>query len=791
MAARRKRRKRKARAAPGGKTDRVSAAAGAETEPPEANVRGRPAAVRPEAADPAASTVRSAGPRRPLALWKKIVFATVFCGLFFLAAELLLALAGVRPVLYEHDPYVGFAAHIPLFVSAPGEDGREMMVTALNKRGFFNEQQFPRRKPAGSYRIFCLGGSTTYGRPYNDKTSFCGWLRALLPKADPAHGWEVVNAGGISYASYRVANVAEQLLEFEPDLFIIYCGQNEFLERRTYGPILSLPRSVVGLGGALSHTRIYTAVKYVVDAVRQKPAVPAADREILPAEVKTLLDDAVGPSAYQRDDAQREEVLQHYRYNLSRMVQAARSAGAAVVLVTPASNLRNCAPFKSQHRSDLADPERARWRQALAAAQQAAAAGHWGDALAAASAAVQIDKRYAYAHYLRGRALWELGRFAEAKPAFLQARDEDVCPLRALTPMRGIVAEVAAEQGVPLVDFVALIEKRAAHATPGDDLFLDHVHPTIEGNRLLALALLETLAREGIVHPRADWGEATIAEVTAAVEKTLDRKAHGIALKNLAKVLNWAGKFEEGRKAALRALAFIPNDAAAHYEASVSAARLGRRQEAIAEQRQVLRLAPGHNEARNSLGMVLLAEGKVDEAIGQFQNVLERDPTFVKSYVNLGLALELQGQVDRAIQMYHQALQLEPDFADAHNNLGNALRSQGKVDEAIGHYRQAIRVKVGAADEHYNLANALQTQGHVDQAIEHYCQALRIKPNLAPAHNNLAYVYQSQGRIEEAVRHYREALRIRPDFERARKNLAAVLAAGGRDKEPPAPAAEN
>ncbi|MFV2069613.1 MAG: tetratricopeptide repeat protein, partial [Pirellulales bacterium] len=701
-------------------------------------------------------------------------------GIFFLLAELLLAWCGVRPVLYEEDPYVGFASHIPLFVAKQDADEQTVMVTAENKQRFFNRQQFPQHKEAGTCRIFCLGGSTTYGRPYDDTTSFCGWLRALLPEADRSRRWELINAGGISYASYRVAHVTEELLRYDPDWFIVYCGHNEFLERRTYAPILRLPETVIGLGGVLSHSRLYAATKHVVDATVKKSTARTSTRDILPAEVQTLLDDSVGPSAYQRDDAERQDVLQHYRYNLSRMVQAIHSVGAGVVLVTPASNLRQCAPFKSQHRDDLTETDRARWRRAFTRAKQARADRRWEEARVAVEEALEMDGRYAHAHYLRGRVLWEMGRFAEAKRSFVRARDEDVCPLRAATSMQQIVAEIAAQQHVPLVDFAAIAEQQAEHATPGDDMFLDHVHPTIEGNLLLALALLDTLAQEGWVHPRADWGPSAVEQVKIRVEKRLDRTAHGVAMKNLAKVLNWSGKFEEAGKAARRALQSIPHDAGAHYEAGVSAVRLGRRSDALIHLQQAVRLAPGRDDARNLLGMVLLDEGKVAEAIGQFRKVLASNPKFTKAYVNLGLALESTGAVDRAIGMYRQAIQIGPDNADAHNNLGNALASQGRFAEAIRQYEAAIEQSPEDGNGHYNLAKVLQAQGKTDRAIEHYQRAVRANPDLAAAHNNLGYAFQSQGRFEQAVSHYREALRIDPDYQRARKNLSAALRASGR-----------
>lgn len=71
------------------------------------------------------------------------------------------------------------------------------MVNAANKVKWVNAQRFPVQKSRGTYRIVCLGGSTTYGRSCDDTACFSGWLRELLPLADPTRQWQVVNAGGI------------------------------------------------------------------------------------------------------------------------------------------------------------------------------------------------------------------------------------------------------------------------------------------------------------------------------------------------------------------------------------------------------------------------------------------------------------------------------------------------------------------------------------------------------------------------------------------------------------------
>ena len=82
------------------------------------------------------------------------------------------------------------------------------------------------------------------GRPYTVETAFSSWLQLFLQYADPSKKWEVVNCGGVSYASYRLVPILEEVLEnYTPDLVILYTGQNEFLEDRTYAHLKNLPLS--------------------------------------------------------------------------------------------------------------------------------------------------------------------------------------------------------------------------------------------------------------------------------------------------------------------------------------------------------------------------------------------------------------------------------------------------------------------------------------------------------------------------------------------------------------------
>src|SRR5262249_8177607 len=124
--------------------------------------RSKPITPTPKSSAPPATEVQPA-----LSLGKRTVFGIVAVVLTLVLGEGVLARIGVRPRLYDADPYVGFSKLLPLFVEDRGSDGRVYMVTAKNRLDFFNPQRFPKEKGAGVFRVFSMGGSTTYGHPYS------------------------------------------------------------------------------------------------------------------------------------------------------------------------------------------------------------------------------------------------------------------------------------------------------------------------------------------------------------------------------------------------------------------------------------------------------------------------------------------------------------------------------------------------------------------------------------------------------------------------------------------------
>src|SRR5205814_9379131 len=95
------------------------------------------------------------------------------------------------------------------------------------------------------------------------------------------------------------------------------------------------------------------------------------------------------------DDAGMAIVYSHFQKNLKAIMELGIAHGASLVLSTVAVNLKDCAPFGSQHRPDLAGSERLQWDHLSAAGVQAEAAGNTKAALKQYEAAANLDDHYA------------------------------------------------------------------------------------------------------------------------------------------------------------------------------------------------------------------------------------------------------------------------------------------------------------------------------------------------------------------------------------------------------------
>ncbi|MCG8648389.1 MAG: hypothetical protein MI861_01065 [Pirellulales bacterium] len=408
----------------------------------------------------------------------------------FVLLELSLRLAGT-PVAEAVDlqPLVNLEQLQPLFVLDQDADRWTIPESRMN---FFCPASFPNSKSPHTRRIFVLGGSTVQGRPYANETAFSTWLQFRLRAAQPNTTFEVINCGGVSYASYRVAKIMDEVLGYQPDAIVLYTGHNEFLEDRTYAQTRSIGavrRWASRWGGKLR----------TVQWLRRRMSDQTWQPTAMTAEVDARLDHAGGLRNYRRDASWKQDVESHFAITLSEMVRAAEHAKVPLVVCVPSGELVNTPPFKIAARSDLdaalIDKFEAAWQQAIDPELSDEAR------LDACQRCLVIDPQHAGAHYIAGRLLYARGQAAGAAKHLYLARDHDVCPLRATSSIVAAVTMIESQESLGVIDTNTLWDQRNFRGEKLPDgiadpeFFIDHVHPTIAGHQRLANQVAQELEK--------------------------------------------------------------------------------------------------------------------------------------------------------------------------------------------------------------------------------------------------------------------------------------------------------
>ncbi len=407
----------------------------------------------------------------------------------------------------DRDPFVDLHQLRPLFEKNESSGRWEIPEHRFN---FFRPDSFAADKPAGSRRIFVLGGSTVQGRPYAIETAFSTWLKLRLQAASPGTTFEVVNCGGVSYASYRVALILREVLQHQPDAIVIYTGHNEFLEDREYAEVRQMGSVRRWIAQMASHIRLVAWIREQWEGGAESSE--AGPLTVLPSEVDARLDHIGGLDHYVRDPQWQAAVEFHFGQTIEQMIGLCAAADVPLILCEPACDLVRTPPFKvtSIFKPGTADGRKfeAKWREATNPG------GTIDERLAASHACLEMDPRHAGANYVAGRLHYERGELAEARPRLVAARDYDVCPLRATTAIVDAVEDAARKRGVPLVDTDRLLDarnhdgSRIPDGIADPEYFVDHLHPSIAGHQVIGQAVAAEIASLGWFDHFEDGQEA-------------------------------------------------------------------------------------------------------------------------------------------------------------------------------------------------------------------------------------------------------------------------------------------
>lgn len=695
---------------------------------------------RPESEAPTGeSRSRSAG-------WLAVVLVPA---LFFAFVELGLRAAGV-------------GAETAFFIASP--DGQAWSSNHHFGRRFFSADfqihpdplRLPRQKVSGEVRIVLLGGSAAFG-DLDWGYGVGRFLEAMLRIRFPDRALHVVSGALPGANSHVMRGVATDALRLEPDLVLVYLGNNEVVGPYGTGSIVTdtadpsyQPRLWAIRTGLW--IRSFRTGQALGDLLRGDPAQPDGASGVAP----------VGPleRPIRKDDPRLELTYEHFSRNLRDLITPPRAAGVPVLISTVPVNLRDVAPLRSLHAPDLSPELRREWEGWRARAAPLVSQGRSEEALALYDEAARIDGSFAALSFERAGALERAGRPADALAAYVRARDLDTLRARADTEINEILRHVARDfEGVELVDVDA--SWSAKPPPPGRDSFYDHCHLTLEGNHRLAASLFPTAVEA--------------AGIAASDEQ---RRPPGLRRVRAELAVTAWDRYQLARRQATRGL--FPGQARPEPPTLPEPAALERSRERY---RSVLEMRPDDLQIRERLAELVLELGELEQVVAETDQLLARVEG-VPHWLRLrGLARAGLGFPEEALADLDAALAIDSGFRRARLERAALRADLADWPGAIEDLESALSQKPGDSSARRELARARSASGDAEGAVDELLRILERRPDWVPARLDLARIERARGRPAEALPHLEHATRVEPEGSEALGALGHTYLDLGRREE--------
>lgn len=303
---------------------------------------------------------------------------------------------------------------------------------------------FLKDKPDNSYRIFVLGSSTVYGFPYEKNLMATRILHKRLQDAYPDKTIEMVNTSITAINSVTLKDFTRQIVKYKADAILMYAGHNEFYGAYGVGSNESMMANSFFRAAhfKLMNLRLYQFMQTAINGIRGNGNNNSGDADQKGTLMKRIVKNKeieFGGELYTRG-------IEQFQENMEDILDLANKNEIPIFLSDLVSNVKDITPFGNMGSGDQS----------------------------------------AVFNYKAAQEAFLAGDTALAKTLFYKAKDLDPVRFRASEEINQIIYRLAQEKRARLIP----VKERFSEASPGgiigNNLLIEHVHPNIDGQFLLA-----------------------------------------------------------------------------------------------------------------------------------------------------------------------------------------------------------------------------------------------------------------------------------------------------------------
>lgn len=585
----------------------------------------------------------------------------------------------------------------------------------------FKPAIFRKEKHPNSYRVVCLGGSSMFGTPYQMTCTISGILRRQLRHLYPQRDIEVINFGASAINSQVIKQFVPEILQFQPDLVLIYMGHNEF-----YGP------DGVGATWLEKKFPLFLSLKYHMREFRLyqilRNWLSGLGAEKQSTGEKNLMLEVSRGSLIELDSDDSRRIFRQFKKNLSDIADVFITHGIPLIISEVASNLL-FPPFAYPEYI-----ENQPIKEKIGLVEKKFQQNQYALALEDLWPLFQKDSSNAIVHFWLGKCFLSLGELEKARFHLGKARDYDLLKFRAPAQINQIIAEVCQGKNIPLVPAEKYISELNSTGISGNELFWEHLHFRDNGYYALADFFLQEILERELLSAAYDeqlfqrrlpmdydqlgicWLDLAFADLSMmnltskwpfsnfritprfllSADDDLQRVVQEVYQKRLvwdeacyrtAALFERKGDFTAARTTYVALLEEYPLNFFAHYQLARMLKDSGKLEEAVSHYQQSIQSNPRYPFPRLELGLLQINAGDFDQAIQNLeialslQSSIKNKAVEASIYYGLAAAYANKNEIEKALSLIKKAIDLLPSYTAAQELQRKLLQTRAIGDK--------------------------------------------------------------------------------------------------------------